>query len=365
MNSRILTCLILLCSLSTTTLADTGAKGEMWWQTPYPKAFDATTLKPQSFIKVKKNQLINDQGQPIILRGVNIADPDKLLHQNKWNKSLFKELVNNWGVNVIRLPIHPVSWQERGKEGYLALVDQAVMWANDLDVYLIVDWHSIGYLPTEQYQHPMYNTTQKETRDFWRTIAFRYKNVPTIAIYELFNEPTTQSNSLGQRNWKEWKAMNESLIDMIYAQDTNVIPLVAGFNWAYDLSYVKKEPIDRPGIAYAVHPYPQKAKPETPSDEAFFKMWDKTWGFVSKKYPVIATELGWVQPNGFGAHVPVKDDGSYGPRITTYMEDKGISWTVWCFDPEWSPVMIEDWSFKPSEQGAFFKKVLLEKNGHR
>jgi len=354
--------LFLCLSLTSSLNAATNGDPSQWWNIPYPTQFDKSQLKPQAFLKVEKNRIVDESGKTIILRGVNIADPDKLARQKQWNQKLFTELKQNWGVNVIRLPIHPPAWKSRGKNEYLKLIDEAIIWANQLDVYLIIDWHSIGYLPTEQYQHVMYDTTLKDTRDFWRTITFRYQGVPTTAVYELFNEPTTQSNTLGKRNWKEWKALNEDLIDMIYARDKNVIPLVAGFNWAYDLTYVKRAPIKRPGIAYAIHPYPQKAKPEVKSDENFFKAWQKTWGFVAKKYPLIATELGWVQPDGYGAHIPVKDDGSYGPRIVKFMEDRGMSWTVWCFDPEWSPTMIHDWDFKPTEQGAFFKKEMLQRN---
>lgn len=351
---------LLLCALlfGATAYASSAKPSQEWWNQPYPTAFDKTRLKPQPFIKVSGNKFIDESGDTFIFKGVNIADPDKLTQQGQWKKSLFEELTNNWGVNHIRLPIHPAAWRSRGKSEYLKLLDEAVVWANELGIYLIIDWHSIGYLPTEQYQHPMYETTQKETRDFWRTIAFRYKEVPTTAVYELFNEPTTMGNTLGQRDWQEWKTLNESLIDMIYAQDSKVIPLVAGFNWAYDLTMIKTAPIEREGVAYAVHPYPQKAKPEEKTEQRFFELWEDVWGFAAKDYPLIATELGWVQPNGYGAHVPVKDDGSYGPRIVKYFAERGISWTVWCFDPEWSPTMIEDWSFTPTEQGAFFKKVL-------
>jgi hypothetical protein len=30
-------------------------------------------------------------------------------------------------------------------------------------MYIIIDWHSIGYLPVELFQHSMYDTTMKET----------------------------------------------------------------------------------------------------------------------------------------------------------------------------------------------------------
>lgn len=322
--------------------------------------FDSSQLKKQQdFIRVKRNKFVDGKGKTFVFRGVSIADPDKLAKENQWQQSLFREL-KDWGVNTIRLPIHPRAWRERGRDDYLKLIDQAVIWANELNIYLIIDWHSIGFLATGNYQHPMYLTDKQETFRFWHDIAYRYQGVPTTAVYELFNEPTTLQEPWGKNEWAEWKALNEQMIDIVYAIDSDVIPLVAGFNWAYDLTPVKKDPIARKGIAYASHPYPQKAKPEPATTKNFFKLWDDKWGFASKKYPLICTELGWVQPDGYGAHVPVKNDGSYGPQIVEYMESRGISWTVWAFDPQWSPTMINDWNFTPSEQGAFFKKVMQE-----
>lgn len=322
--------------------------------------FDASKLShKQSFIRVEGNRFVDEQGKTFIFRGVSVADPDKLAKEGQWKQSLFQEL-KDWGVNTIRLPIHPRAWRERGSDAYLKLIDEAVIWANALDIYLIIDWHSIGFLASGNYQHPMYYTTVQETFRFWHDIAWRYQNVPTTAVYELFNEPTTLEEPWGQKEWKEWKALNEQMIDIIYAVDKKVIPLVAGFNWAYDLTPLLKAPVDRKGIAYASHPYPQKAKPEVANDKNFYALWDDVWGFASKQYPLILTELGWVQPDGYGAHVPVKDDGSYGPRIINYINQHGLSWTAWVFDPQWSPTMINDWNFTPSEQGAFFKKVMQE-----
>jgi hypothetical protein len=44
------------------------------------------------------------------------------------------------------------------------------------------------------------------------------------------------------------------------------------------------------------------------------------------------------------------------------MAKKSVSYTVWVFDPDWSPVMIKDWNFTPSEQGEFFKNTMLNAN---
>lgn len=250
----------------------------------------------------------------------------------------------------------------RGDVEYFALLDEAVLWANALGLYLILDWHSIGYLPNELFQDPIYETTLTETLRFWRSAAARYKNVPTLALYEIFNEPTTMGTALGQPDWESWKTLNEKIIDLIRANNPAAIPLVAGFDWAYDLTPVQNQPISRDGIAYAVHPYPQKAHPQSPTEEGFHQVWQRDWGFVAERYPVVASELGWVRPGGRGAHVPVLNDGSYGPQIVSFMEARGISWMAWCFDPDWAPAMIEDWQFHPTEQGTFFKQVMQEKS---
>lgn len=331
-------------------------------KTDIAAVFDANTLShAQAFISVKGNKLVDEQGNQVIFRGVSIADPDKLLKQNQWSLALFTEL-KSWGLNIVRLPVHPRAWRERGKQNYLKHLDEAVVWANSLGLYLIIDWHSIGYLPADVYQDPMYKTDFNETKAFWNNIAARYKGVSTVAVYELFNEPTDLGGKAGKASWSEWKTVNEALIDIVYAHDTKVIPLVAGFNWAYDLTPVKTQPIERPGIAYATHPYPQKTSQTPLSKSENFTLWQRDWGFAADTYPIIATELGWVQADGYGAHIPVINDGSYGPQIVEFMEQRHISWVAWVFDPQWSPTMISDWQFTPTEQGAFFKQQMLKLN---
>ncbi len=335
-----------------------------FWNIPYPTAFDPAQLsRPQSALSVQGAQVVNEAGDTVVLRGVNIADPAKLDYDGQWRPELFEEIAR-WGANVIRIPVHPLAWRRQGQSWYFDRLDEAVRWANANGLYLILDWHVIGNIQSNLYQHPMYETTMDETRQFWQQVALRYRGVPTLAVYELYNEPTHDfigngAESLGKADWEGLRAIHEELIDLIYVYDTNVIPLVSGFNWAYDLSFVPVAPVRREGIAYAIHPYPQKAKPAEDSKAAFFDAWQQQWGFVAQRYPVMATELGWVREDGYGAHVPViHNEGTYGPRITEFMAERGISWTAWVFDPDWSPTLITDWDFTPSEQGAYFKQVL-------
>lgn len=356
-SAVILLSILLIISATTSVFAKHGQGGSVeWWNIPYPKTFISDGFKNTlSFIHVEGNKFMDEQGNHIIFKGVNISDPDKLEKNGYWNKKHF-EVIKEWGANIIRIPVHPVAWQERGEDEYFKLLDQTVIWSSELNLYLIIEWHSIGNLVTGLFQHPMYETTIQETLNFWRSIAFRYRNVSTVAFYEIFNEPTVFNGQLGKMTWQEWKKINEEVINIIFAHDKNVIPLVAGFNWAYDLKPVKDDPIEIEGIGYVSHPYPQKVR------APFEEKWERDFGFVADKYPLFATEFGFMSGDDLGAHIPVISDEEYGKTVTNYFKKKGISWTVWCFDPDWPPQLISDWKYTPTKQGELFRKVMREGN---
>lgn len=310
---------------------------------------------PLPFITVDGNRFVDEDGKEFRFRGVSSSDPDKLEKQGKWSKEYF-EAIKSYHANVVRFPVHPRAWRERGQTNYLKLLDQGIEWAGELGMYVIIDWHSIGNLRTEVYQADMYNTTKTETFRFWRTIAARYKENPVVAFYETFNEPTTYNGELGRLSWAQMKELHEEMISIIYAHDRTVIPLVGGLNWSFDLTPVVEDPIQFPGVAYVTHPYPQKR--EQPWEEK----WQKDWGFVAETYPVVATELGFMSEDDPGAHIPVIGDETYGNAIINFFEERGISWVAWVFDPQWAPQMFKNWDYEPTMQGAFFKKKMGELN---
>lgn len=318
-------------------------------------AANAQTAAKLSLVTVKGNKFMTADGKVIVFRGLDASDPDKLEKDGHWNKEYFEQ-AKSWGANIVRFPVHPVPWRNRGKEEYIKLLDQGVQWAGEIGLYVIIDWHSIGNLRSEMYQNPMYETTKKETFEFWRIMSQHFKDNTTAACFELFNEPTVQSGQLGVCSWHEWKQMNEEMITIIRANGSKAIPLVAGFNWAYDLTPVAKEPVNAEGIAYVSHPYPMKR------EKPWEAKWTADWGFAAAKYPVILTEIGFCGADDKGAHVPVISDESYGDAITKYCSQTGISYTVWCFDPQWAPMLISDWNYTPTRQGRYFKKA-LQKGG--
>ena len=74
------------------------------------------------------------------------------------------------------------------------------------------------------------------------------------------------------------------MITVIRYSDKETIPIVGGFDWAYDLTPLHNEPINATGIAYSVHPYANK------SPQPWAATWEENYGFAADTWPVFATE---------------------------------------------------------------------------
>jgi aryl-phospho-beta-D-glucosidase BglC (GH1 family) len=302
-------------------------------------------------IKVTGNKFTDESGKQILFRGVSISDPEKLEQSGHWNKAYLQE-AKNWGANIIRIPVLPYVWRNRGTENYLKLLDQGVKWAKEIGLYIIIDWHAMGNHPMELYQKREFSTSKKETFEFWHVIADHYKNNATVAFYEIFNEPTDSRGHLGNMTWHQWKISAEEIIALIRSYNPKTIILVGGIKWAYDLGAVKDDPIKFENIAYVTHPYPKTSK------QPWESHWESDFGYLTEKYPIIATEMGFASECDKSANATIIGDEVYGRHIVDYFDKKRISWLVWVFDPNWGPKMFLDWNYTPSPQGEFFKQVL-------
>jgi endoglucanase len=319
-----------------------------WWYARHPGSpLNSPNAKQLPRIAVRGNAFVDPQGKILLLRGLSISDPDKIDYQGHWARAHF-EKVRGTGAQIVRIPVHPIAWRERTPAGYLALLDQAVEWCTELGMYVIIDWHTIGNLKTELFQDPMYNTSARETFEFWRTIARHFAGHNTVAFYELFNEPTLFFNQLGRMSWGEWRQINEDLIVLIRSYDHEVIPLVAGLDWAYDLAPLRDDPVRAGNIGYVTHPYPHKRS------RPWEGKWEEDFGFAAGMYPLMATEIGFT-----AGKEGMADNGEYGKAILKFLEGKGISWIAWVYDPEWGPAMIKSWdTYALTESGEFFVKAM-------
>jgi hypothetical protein len=307
-------------------------------------------------LTVRGNRIVTLDGEPVLLKGMNLCDPVQLVKDGRWSESYFRRAAA-WGARLLRVPVHPGNYREFGPQRCLVLLDQAVRWSKTYGMYVIVDWHSIGNPVGRVFFDPseVYRTDAQETKAFWKSVAMRYRSEPTVAFYELFNEPAAIDWKGGHLEWAQWKDTADEIIDVIYTAHPKAIPIVGGVGFASDLRAVRQAPLRNRGVVFAAHPYPGNVP------QPWEQNWESYFGYLAQQHPLILTEFGFdphdtIQPQAYRA------DADYGRRILAFAKSNNISWTAFVFyrGRDWPMPLFEDWkSFAPTESGALFKQAMI------
>ena len=135
----------------------------------------ADPVKQYGQLQVKGAQLCDQQGNPVILRGVSLGWHN--LWPRFYNKQVVKTLKTDWNASVIRAAMGILI-----EDNYLENPDFAMQCMTPViesaiknNVYVIIDWHS-------------HNLKTAEAKDFFGRMAQRYGKYPHV-IYEINNEP--------------------------------------------------------------------------------------------------------------------------------------------------------------------------------
>ena len=194
-----------------------------------PLKYTKTPAAPTDFIRAKGRLLVvGADEKPFPLLGTNFiaySDDDEpaesVFNSKNYDQTDYKQ-VAEMGMNVVRLTMFYKVFEDDAKpyqykkEGWEWL-EKNILWARQYGVRLILDMH----VPPGGYQLGSSGQFWKSSpvyRDrlisLWQAIAARYKDEPTIAAYDLINEPQPQSN-------KQWADYAQILVDTIRAVDTN------------------------------------------------------------------------------------------------------------------------------------------------
>ena len=200
-------------------------------------AQEEETVFPEMFVRVSGTDLIQPDGQKLLIRGTNLGNwlnPEGYMFGfNKTNSpgrinQMFCEMVgpdftaefwktfkDNYitaedirfiaetGANTIRLPFHYKLFTDEDYMGLttnqdgFARIDSVVNWCRETGLYLILDMHDApggqtGDNIDDSYGYPWLFDSEASQRlfcDIWKKIADYYKNEPIILGYELINEP--------------------------------------------------------------------------------------------------------------------------------------------------------------------------------
>jgi hypothetical protein len=323
------------------------------------RPFDSK-LEPMR-LHTEGNRVLDASGKPVWLYGVNIASLEWRNDGDHVQESVERAIID-WKVSLIRLPLAQDRWfgkmmsQTDGGAGYRAIVDNIVSTCAAARVYIDLDlhWSDCGKWISEGGTLGEHNMPDKNSIAFWQDAATRFKNQPNV-IFGLYNEPHDVS-------WNVWldggsvtdnpawwnpdqtKVVYEAvglqkLYDAVRATGATNVVTVGGLNWGYDLSGVLQGyAIAGINYTYETHPYANK------------KDWDKSFGEVSRQYPVYVGE--W----GFGGHRTNNLD--YAHSLLNYMQKYHLPWTAWDLHVSAGPTLIKNWDYEPTVFGQIVKDQL-------
>ncbi len=141
------------------------------------------------------------------------------------------------GMNVARIALNYRTFEDDASPGdgtpasYKTsgwnFLDQLIAWAKLHNIYLILDMHisQPGVLQSSAGAEKLWNsaTNQTRLRNLWKAIATKYVNEPTIAGFDLLNEPSPPAYS-------DWATLAQNIMNDIRSVDTNHLIIVEYVN---------------------------------------------------------------------------------------------------------------------------------------
>lgn len=258
----------------------------------------AQFVKKNGSLQVEGTQLVNQYGEPVVLRGMSFGWHS--FWPRFYNKEAVKWLKKDWHCNVVRAAMG-IEVGDKGKtykdnpEFAKAKIKAVIEGAIKENIYVIVDWHS-------------HNINLEEAKEFFTEIAKEYGKYPNI-IYEVFNEPDDET-------WEEVKAYAEEVIKTIRAIDNNNIILVGCPHWDQDIHLPAANPIKNvKNLMYTMHFY-----------AATHEKWlrDRVDAAIEGGLPVFISESAGMEATGDG---PL--DYQSWQEYIDWMENKKLSWITW------------------------------------
>ncbi|WP_125605618.1 glycoside hydrolase family 5 protein [Lapidilactobacillus bayanensis] len=253
-----------------------------------------------SFLHTKGRQIVNEQDQPILMKGWGIGnwlltegymwtmhgqkfDRPRRIEQTiaeligadaaesfwkQYREHYFTEAdaqyIHQQGYNSIRIPFNArlfLTAAGQIDETNFYLLDRAIKWSKEHDLYVWLDMHgapggqtganiddSVGDVPN-LYMVPEY---WRQALNLWQFIAQRYADEPAVAGYDLLNEPIRpRTGSLQDFDYllPKLSQFYTEAIAMIRKVDTRHMFSLEGYHWASDPSVFNQQYDDN----YVIH----------------------------------------------------------------------------------------------------------------
>jgi endoglucanase len=320
-----------------------------------------------TFLKRQKTLIVDGQGKPVQLKGVNFGGWLMMeayfvyapaLPQQVFEKEFAKECgvkaldeimtrfrnnfiteedfkqVASWGMNCIRLPFHYKVGADKQAVSYL---DQAIVWARKHDVYLILDLHAAPGAQNPDWHSDSLNrktelwtkkSNRQQTYALWEKLADRYKDETIIAGYDILNESVLEDNDLLNEFYREAiKAIRRSdknhilfIEGQFWAQQIDVLDDFEDDNWVYSIHFYEPMEFAFNLIQFIHYPWNGCNK------DVLRRRMEGYYKFAQKKQrPVHVGEFGVNYRQGvYNEHVYLRDE-------LKCFNDFGFHWNYWTY----------------------------------
>ncbi len=302
-------------------------------------------------LEVSGNLLV-ENGQTVVLRGIAMGDVTDL----PADTNPYPEIAQDWRANVVRLSIHPGTWRDK-KETALAALARHVADARAAGLYVIIDYHVIGF--PDGYQLQYFDVTEPDSKtdyydsrftlatDFWLTMAAQYRD-PAI-LFEIWNEPFSGSEAEEGGDlayWKQYRPYWRVLIDGIRSSGAGNVILAPPPLWAFNARGLTQSLLPDDNTAYTWHVYAG-----IPPEE-----WAPALDELDRERPVVVTEWGF-EPDAKQHWAGTAQE--YGAPFAAFLDERGLSSTAWCWNPDYGPSLRRA-NGSLTEWGAFAKDYLAQ-----
>ena len=321
-------------------------------------ACDGCGSSPGPAVRVAGNQLVNAQGQPIRLLGVDHSGAEYacIEDQGFFAGPTDKRAVDamaSWHINSVRLPLNEDCWL--GINGaparfsgsrYQAAIREYVARLNHAGLYVILDlhWNAPG---TAQATGQQRMADLDHAPAFWSSVARAFVADPAV-IFDLYNEP----HDISWLCWRNgcmlpegWRSAGmQTLVDAVRSTGAGQPVIATGLDWGSDLSsWLRFQPHDPANhLVAGLHVYNGLGC-------ATLACWNRDVRPVARRVPVVAAELG--DKAGSGAFVSSFMDWA----DTVSMSYLGWTWNT---PGTGAPALIGSWDGQPTGYGEVLREHL-------
>jgi endoglucanase len=355
-----------------------GAQGVQDNLNAQPIATVSSGSAPQ--LHVSGNQLVDSNGQPVVLHGVDRSGTEFMCVQKG---TIFDGPVNTAaidvmkakGIDVVRVPLNEACWNgdsyvnpAASGANYQNAIKAFVQRLNAAGMNVILDlhWTDGTYTGPASACSSSEAVCQKPMPDqagaipFWTSVANTFKGNDSV-IFDLFNEPYPDQLYQGNTTeaWNCWLhggsacpgfsyqvAGMQDLVNAVRSTGANNVLMLGGLTWSNDLDgWLAHEPSDPDhNLAASWHSYNFNAC----STES---CWNSQIAPVIAKVPLIAGEIG-------------ENDCSdtYLTPLMNWLNSKGASYLAWTWNSDFNcatgPGLITSYSGAPTGMGVGVEAML-------